>query len=212
MRVVLADDHTLVRAGLRALIEDIGGISVVAEAGDGPSALEMVRRHKPDLLVTDASMPGMNGIELTEKVRSEHPDVRVIVVSMFASQEFVVRALKAGASAYLLKDAAQSELEAALSAVQRGDTYLSHKASRTLVEHIRGGKESDPLAELTDRQKQILKLIAEGANTKQIAHDLQLSPKTVEAHRSQIMDRLNIRDVPGLVKAAIRAGLVSHDG
>ena len=96
--------------------------------------------------------------------------------------------------------------------MQRGDTYLSPKASRTLVEHIRGGKESDPLAELTDRQKQILKLIAEGANTKQIAHDLQLSPKTVEAHRSQIMDRLNIRDVPGLVKAAIRAGLVSHDG
>lgn len=212
-RIVLVDDHTLVRAGLRALLDDMPGITVVAEAADGASGLEAVRLHRPDLLITDLSMPGMNGIELTEKARHELPDMRVIVLSMYSSKEHVMRAMSAGASAYLLKDAAESELELALAAVAKGESYLSPGASRRLGELFDGAgvSETDPLALLTTRQREVLKLIAEGVGTKQIAHQLEISPKTVEVHRSEMMSRLGIRDIAGLVRLAVRAGLVSPD-
>ena len=212
-RIVLADDHTLVRAGLRALIEQVGGVSVVAEAGDGAAALEAVRKHRPDVLITDVTMSGMSGLELAERIRAELPATRVIVLSMYSSEEFVLRALKAGASAYLLKDSATAELDIALAAVARGETYLSPGASQRLVRHVAGGggEPAGPLAALTARQREVLKLIAEGVHTKEIAHRLKLSPKTVEAHRAQIMSRLGIRDVPGLVRLAIRSGLISRD-
>jgi DNA-binding NarL/FixJ family response regulator len=153
----------------------------------------------------------MNGIELAEKVRCEFPETRVIVLSMFSSREHVMRALSAGASAYLLKDAAESELGRALEAVARGDTYLTPRVSRQVVEALRGGPQADPLAVLTGRQRQILKMIAEGTPTKRIAQRLGISPKTVDAHRAELMTRLGIRDVAGLVRLALRSGLVSPD-
>lgn len=212
-RIVLVDDHTLVRAGLRSLLDSIAGIDVIAEAGDGNAGLEAVLEHRPDVLITDVAMEGMNGLELAERVRAELPATRVIVLSMFSSEEYVVRALKAGASAYLLKDSATAELELALTAVARGEVYLSPGASRRLVERVVRPAEAaaGPLDALTPRQREILKLIAEGVHTKEIAHRLNLSAKTVESHRAQIMDRLGIRDVPGLVRLAIRAGLISAE-
>lgn len=212
-RIVLVDDHTLVRAGLRSLLDSIAGVEVVAEAGDAAAGLEAARAHRPEVLVTDVAMDGMSGLELAERVRAELPATRVIVLSMFSSEEFVLRALKAGASAYLLKDAAATELELALAAATRGETYLSPGASRRLVERVMrpADAEPGPLDALTPRQREILKLIAEGVHTKEIAWRLKLSAKTVESHRAQIMERLGIRDIPGLVRLAIRAGLVSAD-
>ena len=209
--VVLVDDHTLVRAGLRTLIETISGMSVVAEAGDGRSGLAAVQAHRPEVLITDVSMGDMTGLELTEKVRAELPATRVIILSMFSTDEYVMHALKAGASAYLLKDAAQHELEIALRAVLRGETYLSPGASKKLVERVTGESAATPLDSLTPRQREILRLIAQGVRSKEIAHRLTLSRKTVDAHRAQIMERLGIDDIPGLVRFAIRSGLVSSD-
>lgn len=209
-RVVLVDDHTLVRAGLRSLLEALPGISVVAEAGDGAAGLQAVREHQPDVLITDVTMAGTTGLELAESVRAQFPATRVIMLSMFSSDEYVMRALKAGASAYLLKDAAESELEIALAAVARGETYLSPGASQRLVDRVTGAT-PDPLEALTARQREILALIAQGVHTKEIAHRLKLSRKTVDAHRSQIMERLDIADITGLVRFAVRAGLVSSD-
>lgn len=210
-RIVLVDDHTLVRAGLRALIETIPGMSVVAEAGDGASGLAAVQAHRPDLLVTDVTMADMTGLELAERVRADLPQTRVIILSMFSTDEYVMRALKAGASAYLLKDAAQHELEIALRAALRGETYLSPGASKRLVERVTGQPASGPLDALTPRQRQILRLIAQGVHAKEIAHRLGVSRKTVDAHRAQIMERLDIADLAGLVRIAIREGLVSPD-
>jgi DNA-binding NarL/FixJ family response regulator len=213
MRIVLVDDHTLVRAGLRALLDEMPEVAVVAEAGDGATGLAAVREHAPDLLITDLTMDGMNGFELTAKVTREFPETKVIVLSMYSSKEHVLRAMSAGASAYLLKDAAESELSLALAAVSRGESYLSAGASRRMTELALGPDlaESDPLARLTARQREVLKLIAEGAGTKQIAHQLNISPKTVEVHRSELMSRLGIRDIAGLVRLALRAGLVPPD-
>lgn len=211
IHVVLVDDHTLVRAGLRALLDELPDVSVVAEAGDGASGLEAVRRCRPELLITDLTMPGMNGIELTERATREFPDLRVIVISMFSSKEHVMRAIRAGASAYLLKDAAESELRLALAAVNRGESYMSEGASRQVADSSGGDAVTDPLALLTPRQREVLTLIAEGVTTKQMAHHLSVSPKTIEAHRKALMDRLGIRDVAGLVRLAVRAGLVSLD-
>jgi DNA-binding NarL/FixJ family response regulator len=213
MRIVLVDDHTLVRAGLRALLDEMPEVAVVAEAGDGATGLAAVREHAPDLLITDLTMDGMNGFELTAKVTREFPETKVIVLSMYSSKEHVLRAMSAGASAYLLKDAAENELSLALAAVSRGESYLSAGASRRMTELALGPDlaESDPLARLTARQREVLKLIAEGAGTKQIAHQLNISPKTVEVHRSELMSRLGIRDIAGLVRLALRAGLVAPD-
>ena len=213
MRVVLADDHTLVRAGLRALLETIEGVSVVAEAGDGAAAFAAVREQRPEVLVTDVAMPGVSGLELAERVRAELPATRVVVLSMYSSEEYVLRALRAGASAYLLKDSAAAELELALAAVGRGETYLSPGASRPLVAHVTGeaGAGASVMVRLTPRQREILKLIAEGVHTKEIAHRLRLSPKTVEGHRAQLMERLGARSIADLTRLAIRAGLVSGE-
>jgi DNA-binding NarL/FixJ family response regulator len=206
--IVLVDDHTLVRAGLRALIETIPDMQVVAEAGDGPSALAAVRDHRPDILITDVTMGDMTGLQLTERVRAELPETRVVILSMFSTDEYVVHALKAGASAYLLKDAAPQELDIALRAVLEGKTYLSPGASKRLVERVTGASGGSPLDVLTPRQREIMRLLTQGTHTKEIAHRLGLSRKTVDAHRAQIMDRLGIDDVAGLVRLALREGLI----
>ncbi len=213
IRVVLADDHTLVRAGIRALLEASGKVEVVAEAGDGREALERVLEQRPDVALIDVGMPGLNGLELARRLAAEAPRVRVIVLSMHAEASYVSQALKAGVAGYLVKGASVSELPLAIESVVRGDTYLSPRISGTVVERLvrEDAGEADPLEGLTARQREILQLVAEGRSTKEIAAALGLSVKTVETHRSRIMDRMGIRDVAGLVRLAIRAGLVSTD-
>lgn len=210
-RIVLVDDHNLVRAGLRALLEDMPGVEVVAEAAEGGAGLEEVRRHRPDVLVTDLSMSGMNGIELTERATRELPALRVVMLSMFSSREHVMRAMSAGASAYLLKDAAGSELARALDAVRRGERFLSPVASRHLRDLAADAGAEDPLALLTPRQREVLQLLAEGVAIKRIAQRLGVSPKTIETHRVAIMERLRVSGFAGLVKVAVSSGLVTFE-
>lgn len=214
VRVLLADDHALVRAGIRALLEKLPGMEVVGEADDGREAMELVKLQQPDVVLMDISMPGLNGLEAAERLAREFPKIRVIILSMHNNEEYYWRALKAGASGYLLKKAASAELATALERVVHGDIYLSHEISTRLhkkfpVNGIAGRK--SPLEELTGRQREILQLIAEGQNTKQIGEILKVSPKTVEYHRMKLMDSLNVHDIPGLVRFALRMGLLPQE-
>jgi DNA-binding NarL/FixJ family response regulator len=213
LRLLLADDHALFRAGLRLLLRGIADTEVVAEAADGDDAIALAKQYRPDLVLMDISMKGRNGIEATEQIRRLLPETRVIMLSMLESEDFIAHALRAGASGYLLKDSAEAELELALAAVTRGETYLSPRVSKHLVEaYLRSAPlDVSPLGLLSARQREILRMIAEGRSTKQIAYDLGVSVKTVETHRAQIMERLDIHDVPGLVRFAIRNGLISSD-
>ena len=209
-RILIVDDHALVRSGIRLLVESLDGVEVVAEAGDGLEALELVQCHRPDILLLDITLPGLNGLELLERMR-ELPDMpRVIVLSMHAGPEYVARALNAGAGGYLLKDSAFDELAAALDAVGQRRRYLSRALDPGVIERFCDGLRSgeDDLGVLTRRQRQILQLIAEGQGTRQIAERLHVSVKTVETHRAQLMERLGIHDVAGLVRFAIRNGLI----
>jgi len=210
IRVLLADDHRLVRAAIRTLLEKISGVEIVGEAGDGGEAMRLVEKHQPDVLLTDIEMPGLNGLEVTQRVAETFPKVRVIVLSMYSDEEHLYLALRAGAAGYLLKSAAREELQLALRAVAQGDTYLSAPLSRPLVmEHGPCPNVGvNPLRRLSSRQTQVLQLIAQGKTTKRIALDLNISAKTVETHRMQLMDRLEIHDVPGLVRIALKGGLV----
>lgn len=212
-RVLLADNHTLVRAGLRALLNTIDGIQVIAEAGDGREALSLIAEHQPDVVLMDIAMPEMNGLEAATHVVKEFPQVRVIMLSMHANEEYVLQALRIGAMGYLLKDAGISELELAIKAISQGETYLSPAVSKHVVANYlqRVGNEPSSLEQLTSRQREILQLIAEGRSTKEIAELLYISVKTVETHRMQLMKRLDIHDVAGLVRYAIRMGLVISD-
>jgi DNA-binding NarL/FixJ family response regulator len=213
IRVLLVDDHSLVRAGIRSLLEKIPGVEVVGEASNGREALELVRSTSPNLVLMDIAMPDLAGLETLPRIARNFPGVKVILLSAHANEEYVIRALRSGASGYMLKDAATSELELAINSVAQGKTYLSPSISRTVIDSYlqRVGGESSPLEELTPRQREILQLIAEGTNTKEIAYALKISVKTVEAHRLQLMARLDIHDVPGLVRYAIRCGLVSSE-
>jgi DNA-binding NarL/FixJ family response regulator len=209
-RVLLVDDHSLVRAGIRSLLEKMTGIEVVAEAGDGHEALELTKKHVPDVALMDISIPGLNGLEALARASKEFSKVKVIILSMHTNEEYVLQALRAGACGYLLKDAAVAELELALRAVTRGETYLSPRISkRVIVSYLEALGNERPLREdLTPRQREIVQLIAEGKSTKEIAFLLNVSVKTVEAHRAQLMVRLGIHDVASLVRYAIRVGLV----
>lgn len=211
--MILADDHTLVRAGIRALLEDLAAILVVAEAGDGYEVLRLIDIHQPDVVVMDIVMPGLNGVEATACVTKDFPKTRVIILSVFVSEEYVLRALHAGAVGYLSKDAGPAELEIAIRAVVRGETYISPAVSKYLVaDYLRRGDDfQTSLERLTPRQREILQLIAEGHTAKEIAQMLDLSPKTVESHRAQVMERLDIHDIAGLVRYAIRMGLLRPD-
>jgi DNA-binding NarL/FixJ family response regulator len=213
IRVLLADDHDLFRAGLRVLLQDLGGFEVVAEAGDGREALRLVGEHRPDVVLMDLMMPGLNGLEATARVAREFPGVRVLVLSMNAAEEFVLPAVRAGASGYVLKNARPAELEQAIRAVARGETYLTPAVSGHLIDDYRRrtADEADSLAKLTPRQREVLQLVAEGHTTKQIARRLGVSVKTVETYRSQLMDTLDIHEIAGLTRYAIRKGLVSQD-
>ena len=218
IRVLLADDHDLFRAGIRVLLHDLGGFEVVAEAGDGREALRLVDKHRPDVVLMDLMMPGLNGLEASARVAREFPGVRVLVLSMNAAEEFVLPAVRAGASGYVLKNARPDELEQAIRAVARGETYLTPAVSGHLIDDYRRrttavvtADEADSLEKLTPRQREVLQLVAEGHTTKQIAKRLGVSVKTVETYRSQLMDALDIHDIAGLTRYAIRKGLVSPD-
>jgi DNA-binding NarL/FixJ family response regulator len=210
VRILLADDHTLLRAGIRSLLEKMPGVEVTGEAADGREALNLVKAQLPNVVLMDIAMAGLNGLEATARIVRDFPAVKVIILSMHANEEYVLQTLRAGASGYLLKDAATAELELAIQAVARGDTYLSPAISRRVIEDYLGrtSGEKGPREQLTSRQREILQLIAEGKSTKEIAFVLSVSVKTVETHRMQLMDRLGIHDVPGLVRHAMRMGLV----
>jgi DNA-binding NarL/FixJ family response regulator len=213
IRVLLADDHALVRAGIRALLEKIPNVEVVGEAGTGREALELVRSKLPNIVLMDIAMTELGGLEALPRITKDFPSAKVIILSAHASEEYVIRALREGASGYMLKDSATAELELAINSVIHGKIYLSPSISRTVIDDYlqRLGGAISPLEQLTSRQREILQLIAEGKNVKEIAADLDISIKTVESHRLQLMDRLNIHDIPGLVRYAIRNGLVSAE-
>lgn len=213
MRLLIADDHTLFREGVRSLLSRITDVVIVAETGDGRDALELIDRHRPDVALLDITMSGLNGLEVATRTARTSPKTQVVILSMHANEAYVAQALRAGVAGYLLKDAAATELESALRAVMRGETYLSPAISRHVVEGFlgRARPEGDPLAALTARQREILQLIAEGKSTKEIAAALEVGVKTVETHRAHLMQRLDIHDVAGLVRFAIRSGLVSPE-
>ncbi len=217
IRIVLADDHTLVRAGIHSLLEKFTGIEIVGQANSGYAVLDLLETCAPDVILMDIMMPEMNGIETANVIRRRFPAIRVIILSMHANEEYVVQALQAGVAGYLLKDAATAELELAIRAVARGETYLSPPISKQVVEEyllrVRPNNGLDPAASpferLTPRQRQVLQLIAEGRSMQEIASELKLSVKTVETHRAQLMERLGLYDIAGLVRYAIRTGITS---
>jgi DNA-binding NarL/FixJ family response regulator len=213
IRVLIADDHALVRSGIRMVLETFAGVQVVDEALDGRMALDLIATQHPDIALLDIAMPGLNGIEAATRIGSEHPGTRVIMLSMHGGEAYVTQSFRAGAKGYLLKDATPAELELALRTVARGETYLSPRVSGLLVDKFLRGDDvtAGPLDALTSRQREVLQLIAEGRSTKQIAAQLDVSIKTVESHRSTLMDRLRINDLAGLVRFAVRVGLVSGD-
>ena len=218
IRVFIADDHALVRAGFRSLLQSFERIEVVGEAEDGHSTLELLKEIQVDILLLDVSMKGLNGLEVLGRVPKVDPNIRVIMLSMYTNEEFVLQALKRGACGYLLKDADPGELELAVRSIARGDTYLSPAVSKRVIdEYVHRGRpnrsapEEAPFEELTPRQREILQLIAEGHSTKEIAVKLDLSVKTVDTHRTELMARLGIHDIAGLVRYAIRVGLVSPE-
>ena len=211
IRVLLADDHELVRAGIRSLLEDMPGVEVVGEASDGRAALELVRSELPNVVLMDIAMPGLGGLETLPRITKKFPGIKVVILSAYGTEEYVSRAFRAGASGYLLKYAAPIELEMVIRSVAQGKTYLSPSISRIIINRCleRADGDLSPLERLTSRQREILQMVAEGRNTKEIAGTLDVSVKTVEAHRLQLMARLDIHDVPGLVRYAIRNGLVA---
>jgi DNA-binding NarL/FixJ family response regulator len=210
IRVLLAYDHTLVRAGIRALIDRMDGVEVIAETGDGLETLRQIKETRPDIVLIDISMPGVPRLEILSRARKEFPEVSVIVLAMQESEEYALQAIRRGAKSCLTKAASRRELELAIKAVARGETYLSpepfRKAFRALVNG--GDGKHDILGQLTVRQYEVLRMIAEGYSTRRMALALNISVKTVESHRGALMERLNIHDIAGLVRYAMKNGLV----
>lgn len=209
VRVLLAEDHRLVRAGIHALLDRMAGVEVVGEVSDGVEALKVVEAIQPDLVLMDVAMPGLNGLEAASRISKQWPAVRIIMLSMHANEEYLRQALKAGAMGYLLKGADLVELEQTVRTVSGGASYLTPSVARHLIDPDREGdvRELAPVERLSPRQREILQLIAEGHSTKEMAYRLKLSAKTVETHRAQLMARLDIHDIAGLVRFAIKAGL-----
>lgn len=208
-RVVIADDHQLVRAGIASLLGDIPGVEVVGEASDGHEAVRLASELVPNIMFLDIAMPGMNGLEALALINEAEPAVRVIILSMNDSEEHVLRALKLGAVGFMLKDAAPEELAQAIKAINAGHTWLSAAVSKTVISSYVERSGADEIQSLlTVRQNQVLKMIAEGRSTKEISFALNLSVKTIETYRAQIMDKLDIHDLPGLVRYAIRQGII----
>lgn len=209
IRIVLADDHGMMRAGIAALIRSMDGFDVVGEAENGFELLELIREFEPDIALLDISMPQMSGTDAAARIKRDFPDVRTVALSMHKTEDWVLRALRAGVQGYVTKDATAVELKEALRAVAAGDMFLSSKISRQIVTRLL----SDPEAgsrydQLSDRQREILTLVADGKTTNEIAELLHLSPKTVEWHRSQIMDRLGMGSLAELIRYVVRIGVL----
>lgn len=211
-KVVLVDDHHLVRAGLRALLDDLGDYEVVAEGADGNEVIGLIEQTCPDVVVLDIAMKHKSGLDALTDVKALHPELPVILLTMHNTSDYLQTAIERGAHAYLLKDSAEVELELALEAVLRNEVYISPKLSEQILETISPTKQPvdlQPAKLLTPRQTEILKMLADGKGTKEIAYDLGLSVKTIESHRSQIMERLQIRDLASLVRYAIKSGITT---
>ncbi len=214
IRVFLADDHVVVRDGLRALLEKDKNTSVIGDAANGREAVRMVQELCPDVVVMDISMPELNGIEATQQIMENYSSTKVIILSMHSSKRHVMRALKAGARGYLLKESAGQEVVKAVNAVYSGKRYMSQRITDLIIDSSylkKGGQEQAPLDLLSSREKEVLQLVVEGKSSAEIAGIIYLSPKTVETYRSRLMQKLGIRDLPGLVKFAIKQGVTSID-
>jgi DNA-binding NarL/FixJ family response regulator len=219
IRVLLADDHRLVRTGIRSLLEQMAGVEVLGEAEHGREVLRLLKHVRPDVVVMDISMAELNGLETTAYITNDHPQVRVLILSVHSAESYVLQAIQAGAAGYLLKTAAREELETALRVVARGETYLSpavatHVAAN--LRRLRGYSFRTSLSapeEVTLRtgERELLQLLAEGHTAKEIAARLHLSQKAVESRRARLMDRLDIRDLPGLVRYAMRVGVIAPE-
>lgn len=212
IRILLADDHTILRAGLKMMLNAQPDMEVVGEAQDGRQAIHEAQRLQPDVILMDITMPDMNGIEATRQVKKLLPDIKILILTMHEHDEYVFQALRAGASGYMLKEAADTELITALHVIQSGQFYLSPAAQSVMVgdylQRVRTGEEKDSYSSLTEREREILKLVAEGHTNNQIAELLIISPKTVDTHRTHIMDKLNLHSRAELVKYAMRRGLL----
>lgn len=210
--VILVDDHVIVREGLSHLLLSFKGVSVVGEAGDGYEAIALAEKLQPDIVILDISMPKMRGIEAIREIKRVAPDCKILVLSMFGNEEYIRQSLKNGASGYMLKDAASSELKSAITFIQRGDLYLSPAISRTIVDNWLDDVISRPYegikSPLSNRELEVLKLLAEGWSNKEIAEFLHISIKTVETHRHRIMEKLKLKNITDLVKYALRTKLI----
>jgi len=213
IRVLLADDHKLFRAGIRAVLQTLGDVEVVAEAADGREALRLVAAHRHDVILMDILMPNLNGLDAAARMARASPDTRVIMLSMNADEDSVLKALRAGAVGYLVKTADPAELELAIRTAVRGGKFLSSAVSERVIDAClrRIDKEQTSLERLTPRQREVLQLVAEGHTTKNIARKLDIGVKTAEAYRGELMKALDIHDIASLTRYAIRAGLVSLD-
>jgi RNA polymerase sigma factor (sigma-70 family) len=212
IRILLADDHTIIRSGLRLLLEQQPDFKVVAEAGDGREAVELVSRHHPEVTVLDIGMPQLNGIEATQQIVSREPRTQVVILSMHSDEGYVLRALKAGARAYILKNSADADLIRAVRSVSEGKSFFSPVISKMLLEdyirQIRDKEVEDSYDLLTPREREILQLLAEGKTNKEVAKILNLSLYTVETHRGNILEKLNLHGVPELILYAVRKGII----
>lgn len=213
IRILLADDHNVIRRGLRALLEGQPGFSVVAEAADGISAVEQAKAHKPDVVVLDIAMPRLAGTDAAERIAAEVPSAAIVILSMHADEGYVLRALKAGAKAYLLKDSAEGDLIDAIRVVSEGKAFFSPEVSRMLAEdyvrETKARRAEDSYELLTAREREILHLLAEGKSNKDIASLLNLSQYTVETHRRNIQEKLNLHSLAELILYAVRKGVIS---
>lgn len=213
IRILLADDHTVVREGMRALLERQPDMAVVAEAADGRESVQLAEEHSPDVVVMDVAMPGMNGIEATRRILASCPRTSVVILSMHQDESYVLRSLKAGAKGYLLKDSPQADVIAAIRAVSQGRSFLSRKISRMLQEDYVQELESLGLEDsydlLTDREREILQLLAEGRANKEVASLLNIGLTTVETHRGHILQKLGLHSIPDLILYAVRKRLIS---
>jgi DNA-binding NarL/FixJ family response regulator len=208
IRILIADDHTLMRKGLKNLIAGFADCEVAGDVADGREAVRLARALSPDVVLLDITMPELNGLDACQRILREQPQIKVILLSMHADEDYVLRGITAGAKGYVLKDAAPEELEQALRLVARGGTFLSPQVTGVVVEQLRRGVKDAQEIELSARQREVLQLIAEGHSTRDIAEKLHISVKTVETHRSQVMQKLDVHDVAGLTRYAMRIGLI----
>lgn len=215
IRVLLADDHAMVRQGVRALLEAEAFVEVVGEAADGREAIAKAEELRPDIVITDIGMPGLNGLEATRRIASLVPPIKVLVLTMYDDERYVQRILRAGASGYVLKQAVSADLVTAIQSIWQGESYLSPAISKKLINaFVRNGHTAsaeDPYDLLTDREREVLQLVAEGHTNREIAELIYVGVKTVETHRANVMDKLGVRGLASLVRFAISRGLIAVD-